>query len=162
MKTAISFVSPAPTMSPLLSSSVILSVLFLVSSQTSWALDSSDVEILESHQVVYSSAPINTDYASNSKFNARGMQYVYVLSHTFMNLIQRRDVFPASLNASVLLDTPQEQVRKKTKTCKALLPSNRAFSISVATRWLPFLTASHLVEQLNSQPPRDNTRSRLI
>ena len=80
-----------------------------MSSSSSWALDSS-LEILESHQVVYSDAPVDTSYASNSKFNARGMQYVYVISHTFMDLIQRQDVFPPSLNASVLLDTPQEQV----------------------------------------------------
>jgi hypothetical protein len=45
------------------------------------------------------------------RFNARGMQHVYTITHTFLDLIQRRDVFPPSLNETVLLETPKEQVR---------------------------------------------------
>jgi hypothetical protein len=39
------------------------------------------------------------------------MQHVYTITHTFLDLIQRRDVFPPSLNETVLLETPKEQVR---------------------------------------------------
>ena len=38
------------------------------------------------------------------------MQHVYTITHTFLDLIMRKDVFPASLNHSQLFDTPKPQV----------------------------------------------------
>lgn len=38
------------------------------------------------------------------------MQPVYTITHTFLDLIQRHDVFPASLNHSELINTPKEQI----------------------------------------------------
>jgi prominin 1 len=65
--------------------------------------------ILSKHQVVYSHAPVKTDYKSITRFNARGMQHVYTITHAFLDLVQRDDVLPKSLNASVLLDTPEQE-----------------------------------------------------
>ena len=38
------------------------------------------------------------------------MQYVYVITHAFLSLVQRQDVFPESLNTSMLLDTPTQEL----------------------------------------------------
>ena len=38
------------------------------------------------------------------------MQHVYTITHTFLDLIQRQDVLPESLNASILLETPKEKL----------------------------------------------------
>jgi hypothetical protein len=38
------------------------------------------------------------------------MQHVYTITHTFLDLIQRRDVLPPSLNQTVLTETPKEQI----------------------------------------------------
>ena len=67
------------------------------------------ITILSTHQVTYSEAPVDKDYKSNSVFNARGMRHVYFLVHLFLDLVQRDAVLPPGLNASVLLDTPEEQ-----------------------------------------------------
>jgi hypothetical protein len=65
--------------------------------------------ILKTHRVVYSEAPVNNDYKSNSVFNARGMHHVYLIMHAFLDLVQRDDVLPLGVNASILLDTPQDK-----------------------------------------------------
>ena len=36
------------------------------------------------------------------------MHHVYTITHTFLDLIQRKEVLPESLNASVILETPKE------------------------------------------------------
>ena len=38
------------------------------------------------------------------------MQHVYTITHTFLDLIQREDVFPPSLNETVLVSTPKEKI----------------------------------------------------
>ena len=38
------------------------------------------------------------------------MQHVYTITHTFLDLIQRDDVFPPSLNETVLVSTPKEKI----------------------------------------------------
>ena len=67
------------------------------------------ITILSTHQVAYSEAPEDKDYKSTSAFNARGMRHVYLLTHLFLDLVQRDDVLPAGLNASVLLEAPEER-----------------------------------------------------
>lgn len=65
----------------------------------------STTKVLSEHKVTYSSARVDTKYASDDKFNARGMHHVYAITHVFLDLIQRDQVFPPSLNASVVLAT---------------------------------------------------------
>ncbi len=67
------------------------------------------MKVLHDHRVRYSEPIVNTDYASTANFNARGMHHVYTITHTFLDLIQRDQVLPDSLNASVLLHTPNEK-----------------------------------------------------
>jgi len=54
------------------------------------------------HAVQYSEPVLDTDYQSSPKFNPRGMQHVYTLTHMFLDLVQRSEVLPASVNASEL------------------------------------------------------------
>lgn len=68
------------------------------------------IRVLSQHKVIYSEAPLSRNYDSQSTFNPRGMKQVYALTHMFLDLIQRRDVLPESLNASFLMDTPPERV----------------------------------------------------
>ncbi len=70
---------------------------------------SAEIQILSKHQGVYSEAPVDKSYRSSSVFNARGMHHVYFLTHVFLDLVQREDVLPAGMNATVLLDTPERE-----------------------------------------------------
>jgi hypothetical protein len=69
-----------------------------------------DVSVLEEHKVAYSAPVLQTKFQSASSFNARGMQHVYKISHTFLDLIHRKDVLPPSINHTVLINTPKEKV----------------------------------------------------
>ena len=71
-----------------------------------------DLKVLGNHVVTYSNPPVNKDYKTSSKFNDRGMKHVYTLTHLFLDLIQRDNVLPETLNASVLLDTDPEDAPK--------------------------------------------------
>ena len=48
-------------------------------------------------------------------FDARGMHHVYAMTHTFLDLIQRDKVLPESLNASIILETPPDDMPKLLK-----------------------------------------------
>ncbi len=61
------------------------------------------VKVLSQHVVVYSDPPVDTKYRSSSRFDPRGMQHVYSISHLFLDLIRREDVLPPGLNASEVL-----------------------------------------------------------
>ena len=69
--------------------------------------------VLKDHSISYSD-PINvrSDYGSKTKFNPRGMHHVYAITHFFLDLIQRKQALPDSLNASVILDTPKDKLPK--------------------------------------------------
>ncbi len=69
-----------------------------------------DVSVLEEHKVAYSAPVLQTKFQSASSFNARGMQHVYKISNTFLDLIHRKDVLPPSINHTVLVNTPKEKV----------------------------------------------------
>jgi len=49
---------------------------------------------------VYKPLPSSPKYASDASFNARGMEHVYFLANTFLDLIQRDNILPAGINAS--------------------------------------------------------------
>jgi prominin 1 len=66
--------------------------------------------VLKDHAIRYTNPPISTGYSSKPTFNPRGMNHVYSITHTFLDLIQRSEVLPDSLNASILLDTPKNNM----------------------------------------------------
>jgi len=62
-------------------------------------------KVLGAHNEVRYTEPIlDNDYQSNHKFNPRGMQHVYTITHMFLDLVQRSEVLPPSVNASEFLD----------------------------------------------------------
>ena len=48
------------------------------------------------HAVEYSDLPPTPDYQSSAEFDPRGMEHVYFIVNTFLDLILRRDVLPKS------------------------------------------------------------------
>ena len=63
-----------------------------------------DGQILSYKHVKYSDPSVNTEYSTNPHFKAKGMQHVYTITHAFLDLVQRKDVLPASINATQILD----------------------------------------------------------
>jgi prominin 1 len=64
--------------------------------------------------VIYESMPPTPSYRSDSTFNPMGMEHVYMISNFFMDLIQRKEFLPPSLNISVL-DKAARQGEKPTQ-----------------------------------------------
>lgn len=50
------------------------------------------------HKVVYKPLPAPPKYKSNASFNPRGMEHVYFLANTFLDLIQRDNALPSSIS----------------------------------------------------------------
>ena len=48
------------------------------------------------HAVEYSDLPPTPDYQSSAEFDPRGMEHVYFIVNTFLDLILRQDVLPKS------------------------------------------------------------------
>ena len=48
------------------------------------------------HAVEYSELPPTPDYQSSAEFDPRGMEHVYFIVNTFLDLILRQDVLPKS------------------------------------------------------------------
>ena len=63
-----------------------------------------EATILNHQQVQYSDPKVNTDYSSNAQFNPKGMQHVYTITHAFLDLVQRKDVLPASINLTQIFN----------------------------------------------------------
>ena len=61
--------------------------------------------VLKDHRIVYSDPLSPSSYASQAIFNPRGMHHVYTITHTFLDLILRKEVLPKSLNATVIVKT---------------------------------------------------------
>lgn len=55
-------------------------------------------------KVHYSNLPPAPQYMSNSSFDPRGMEHVYLLTNTFLDLIQRDRVLPQGMNATTLIN----------------------------------------------------------
>lgn len=55
------------------------------------------------HLVIYSPLPPAPEYRSDASFDPRGMEHVYMMVHTFLDLIQRDQVLPKSINVSQLV-----------------------------------------------------------
>lgn len=48
------------------------------------------------HEVLYTELPSAPQYKSSSEFDPRGMEHVYLIVNTFLDLILRQDVLPQS------------------------------------------------------------------
>lgn len=48
------------------------------------------------HSVEYSELPAGPDYRSSAEFDPRGMEHVYFIVNTFLDLILRDEVLPKS------------------------------------------------------------------
>merc|ERR1719336_1091870 len=55
------------------------------------------------HMVIYSGLPPAPDYQSWGGFDPRGMEHVYLIVHTFLDLILRDNVLPRGLNTSQVI-----------------------------------------------------------
>merc|ERR1719483_1026117 len=63
------------------------------------------IEAVLEHQVVYQTLPPAPQYKSDATFDPRGMEHVYLLVNTFLDLIQRDNVLPTNLNTSEIVET---------------------------------------------------------
>ena len=75
-------------------------------------------KILTHQQVQYSDPNVDTGYSSDSQFKPKGMQHVYTITHAFLELVQRKDVLPASINVTQILtddfwDAPSSEKEKR-------------------------------------------------
>lgn len=69
--------------------------------------------VLKDHSISYTDPiSVRSKYASEAEFNPRGMHHVYAITHTFLDLIQREKVLPDSINATLILETPQNKLPK--------------------------------------------------
>jgi len=59
------------------------------------------------HMVIYSGLPPAPDYQSWGGFDPRGMEHVYLIVHTFLDLILRDNVLPRGLNTSQVISAVQ-------------------------------------------------------
>ena len=62
-----------------------------------------DGQILTHEKVTYSDPNVNTGYSSDPQFKPKGMQHVYTITHAFLDLVQRKEVLPASINVTQIL-----------------------------------------------------------
>ena len=65
-----------------------------------------DLDVLSQHRVEYSEPRLNTHFLTSSRFNPRGMQHVYTLTHLFLDLILRQGVLPQSVDVESLFARP--------------------------------------------------------
>merc|ERR1719397_1478324 len=61
--------------------------------------------ILPDTALTNTTGPPQPDYKSDAGFDPRGMEHVYLLVNTFLDLIQRDNVLPASINTELLSKT---------------------------------------------------------
>ena len=54
------------------------------------------VEGVLDHEVIYQVLPPAPDYRSSAEWDPRGMEHVYLIVNTFLDLILRQDVLPKS------------------------------------------------------------------
>ena len=54
------------------------------------------VEGVLDHEVIYQSLPPAPEYRSSADWDPRGMEHVYLIVNTFLDLILRQDVLPKS------------------------------------------------------------------
>eukprot|EP00096_Caligus_rogercresseyi_P016369 TRINITY_DN900_c2_g1_i1.p1 TRINITY_DN900_c2_g1~~TRINITY_DN900_c2_g1_i1.p1 ORF type:complete len:971 (-),score=312.63 TRINITY_DN900_c2_g1_i1:397-3309(-) len=88
------------------------------SNMTTEALVAGDLSILSSYKVVYSEPVIHNDYsARHFVYNPKSMEHLYALTHTFIDLITKEDVLPASVQpqADQLISQPGVQLQETWK-----------------------------------------------
>ena len=54
------------------------------------------VEGVLDHEVTYTDLPPAPEYKSDAEYDPRGMEHVYLIVNTFLDLILRKDVLPKS------------------------------------------------------------------
>ena len=54
------------------------------------------VEGVLDHEVIYQALPPAPEYRSSAEWDPRGMEHVYLIVNTFLDLILRQDVLPKS------------------------------------------------------------------
>lgn len=60
-------------------------------------------KVLSQLHVKYSDPSIDTGYSANAQFKPKGMQHVYTITHAFLDLVQRKEVLPVSINLTEIL-----------------------------------------------------------
>ena len=60
-------------------------------------------KVLNQLHVKYSDPSIDTGYSANAQFKPKGMQHVYTITHAFLDLVQRKEVLPVSINLTEVL-----------------------------------------------------------
>ena len=80
--------------------------------------EATEGKILTHQQVKYSDPNVDTGYSSDSQFKPKGMEHVYTITHAFLDLVQRKDVLPASINITQILtdefwDAPSSEKEKR-------------------------------------------------
>ena len=93
-----------------------------------------EATILNNQHVQYSDPKVDTDYSSNAQFNPKGMQHVYTITHAFLDLVQRKDVLPASINLTQILNYNNfwsgPQALKEEKLSEVFLSLHDSFKIN--------------------------------
>ena len=54
--------------------------------------------------IAYSPLPPKPEYKSNATFNPLGMEHVYLMTNTFLSIIQRRDMMPIGIRFALSLE----------------------------------------------------------
>jgi len=62
------------------------------------------VEGVLDHEVIYQTLPPAPEYRSSAEWDPRGMEHVYLIVNTFLDLILRQDVLPKSLTTEEITD----------------------------------------------------------
>jgi len=71
------------------------------------------------HVVIYQPLPPSPEYKSDDSFNARGMEHVYLLTNTFLDLIQRDNILPKGINTSMIISAVGESPASGLKFLKS-------------------------------------------
>lgn len=74
------------------------------SSETDQNTTSLIVDNVLEHQVVYEPLPSAPDYKSDVSYDPRGMEHVYLLANTFLDLIQRKKALPTNMTITQILE----------------------------------------------------------
>ena len=61
------------------------------------------VEGVLDHEVIYQALPPAPEYRSSAEWDPRGMEHVYLIVNTFLDLILRQDVLPKSESLKLIV-----------------------------------------------------------
>ena len=75
----------------------------------------SEEKVLAYQHVKYSDPVVDSSYTANAQFQPKGMEHVYTITHAFLDLVQRKDVLPSSINATQILNDDFWEAKQSTK-----------------------------------------------